>query len=191
MRKVGNVVAFYTFRDFLSHHFRRPFKVKDIEFDSMEQMIMYSKARLFNDDVQAERIMATTECQKQKRLGRKVSGFVEEIWLARRPTILFIGNREKYRQNEDLLALLLLTGNNLLVEASERDRDYGVGLSEDDPRVFDPNEWLGNNLCGETLMKVRKYFQEHKDIKSMTDKAMLFGPDHPLIDAWNELLKEN
>ena len=47
------------------------------------------------------------------------------------------------------------TGDAVLVEASPVDRIWGIGLAADDPRARDPSIWLGLNLLGFALMKVR------------------------------------
>ncbi len=66
-----------------------------------------------------------------------------------------VGCREKFRQNPPLAAALLATGDTILVEASPYDRIWGVGLKWNDPRILDQSLWLGTNLLGKALMKVR------------------------------------
>ena len=52
------------------------------------------------------------------------------------------------------------TGNRLIAEASPRDNIWGIGLGEKDPRAHDKTKWLGQNLLGEGLMKVRKRLRD-------------------------------
>ena len=61
----------------------------------------------------------------------------------------------KFTQASDLKKMLLDTNPKTLVEASPRDFVWGVGLSEDDPLILEPKNWLGPNLLGKTLMIVR------------------------------------
>jgi ribA/ribD-fused uncharacterized protein len=68
---------------------------------------------------------------------------------------MFVGCREKFRQNAELAAVLRDTGSSVLVEASPYDRIWGVGLGETDPRLADSSNWQGLNLLGKTLMRVR------------------------------------
>lgn len=161
MRTVGKVTAYYTKADFPSHHFLCKFTVKAIEFSSMEQMLMYSKAMHFGDKVNAKRIMSTDLCQAQKMIGRDVTPFDREDWLVKAPQIAYIGNIAKYRHNPRILRGLLDTGDTLLVEATKRDTLWGCGIDEDDPRIGDPTQWTGQNLHGQVQMRVRQYFVEN------------------------------
>lgn len=159
MRRWGNVTAFYSRRDFMSNHYICYFKVKGITFNCTEQFMMYCKAMLFGDADVAKLILAAKEPQAQKVLGRRVRGYVEEEWVAKREKFILIGMIEKYSQNLQERQWLLDTGDTILVEASERDTLYGVGLKEDDPRIENPYEWRGANLCGALTMKAREHFQ--------------------------------
>ena len=47
------------------------------------------------------------------------------------------------------------TGSRVLVEASPRDRVWGIGLAADDERAGSPERWQGLNLLGFALMEVR------------------------------------
>ena len=39
--------------------------------------------------------------------------------------------------------------------ASPKDRIWGIGLTEDDPRAWNKKSWRGGNLLGEILTRVR------------------------------------
>lgn len=159
MRRVGNVIAFYSYRDFMSNHYLCTFKVKGITFGCMEQMIMYTKARCFGDLMIAQAILDEPRPQAQKLLGRKVTPYIDSVWSAKRPGWVLQGMIARYEQNPDDLQKLLDTGTTLLAEASERDTLWGVGLAEDDDRIGNPYEWLGRNLCGDLNMQAREHFR--------------------------------
>ena len=59
-------------------------------------------------------------------------------------------------QHPDLRALLLGTGDQVLVEASPVDSVWGIGLAEDHPHASQPLLWPGENGLGFALMKVRQ-----------------------------------
>lgn len=159
MRRWGNVVAFYSRRDFMSNHYICNFIIKGITFNCVEQLMMFCKAMLFKDLEIAAEILKATEPQAQKMLGRKVKGYNDAVWLANREKYILIGMIQKYAQNPQELKWLMETEDAILVEASERDRTYGVGLNENDPRIENPYEWQGANLCGELTMKAREHFK--------------------------------
>jgi len=41
------------------------------------------------------------------------------------------------------------------VEASPRDRIWGIGMGRDNPSVERPSQWRGHNLLGFALMQAR------------------------------------
>ena len=47
------------------------------------------------------------------------------------------------------------TGGRVLVEASPRDRIWGIGLAAGDEQALSPERWPGLNLLGFALMEVR------------------------------------
>ncbi len=132
------------------------FVVKGQRFMCAEQYMMHGKAVLFGDAQVAERILASSSPKMHKALGRKVSGFDEKRWVQERERIVYEGNHAKFTQNADLLQLLLATAGTELVEASPTDRVWGVGLSEEDPRIHDPAQWRGQNLLGKVLTRLRE-----------------------------------
>ena len=51
--------------------------------------------------------------------------------------------------------ILFETYPKLLVEASPRDRLWGIGLGASNPKAQNPAEWRGKNLLGKCLTEVR------------------------------------
>lgn len=139
----------------LSQWFPACFVVDSIQYQSAEHFMMAEKAKLFGDlDARQEIITAATPDQA-KLLGRKVKGFVGEIWWQKRFDIVVKGNMEKFSQNEPLKNYLLSTGSTMLVEASPVDVIWGIGLAEGDDRAKSPTFWQGLNLLGFALMQTR------------------------------------
>lgn len=124
-------------------------------FTSCEQYMMYSKAILFKDEESAKKILETNNVKKQKELGRKVKYFNQEEWDKYKFDIIVKGNLLKFSQNEDIKKELLNSGEKIFVEASPYDKIYGVGLKYDNNLILDEKNWLGDNLLGKALMKVR------------------------------------
>ncbi len=117
--------------------------------------MMAEKARMFNDRDTREKIMQAATPGEAKSLGRQVRGFREEQWGAERFSLVVRGNAAKFDQNEPLRRFLCSTGTAILVEASPVDRIWGIGLAQDDPAATEPRQWLGENLLGFALMRVR------------------------------------
>ena len=142
---------------FLSNWYPCEFEVDGVKYWCTEQYMMAKKAELFNDsEVQAE-IMSSKKQKEIKDLGRKVRNFNSEIWDKNKERIVFEGNFAKFSQNETLKSMLLKTGNKVLAEASPYDKIWGIGRSvRDGWNLKNPNNWLGDNLLGFILMKVRE-----------------------------------
>ena len=118
--------------------------------------MMAEKARLFGDQMIRESILNARTPRKAKSLGRKVSGFDENVWSQHRFDIVVAGNRGKFSQNEQLGEFLRCTGSKVLVEASARDRIWGIGMDENNVNVENPRERKGLNLLGFAVMEVRE-----------------------------------
>ncbi|MFN9551066.1 MAG: NADAR family protein, partial [Pirellulaceae bacterium] len=99
------------------------------------------------------------EPRKQKKLGQQVTGFRDDLWMANRCDIVFRGNMAKFTQNPSLREVLLQTGDRQLVEASPLDEIWGIGLAANDPQAYDPCQWLGENLLGMVLERVRDHLR--------------------------------
>ncbi|CAF5152204.1 unnamed protein product, partial [Rotaria sp. Silwood1] len=59
-----------------------------IQFHCTEQYMMYPKAKLFNDDDIARKILDAKKSAKCKGLGRKVKSFNEQTWMDNRTKIV-------------------------------------------------------------------------------------------------------
>ncbi|MFE3642185.1 NADAR family protein [Streptomyces sp. NPDC059169] len=140
----------------LSQWWPAPFTVDGIEYATAEHWMMAGKARLFGDTDAERRAVEAKSPALAKKYGRLVRGFSEETWERERFGIVVEGNVHKFAQHADLRAFLLATGERVLVEASPRDRVWGIGLAADDERAHDPARWCGLNLLGFALMEARE-----------------------------------
>ena len=146
---------FFTEASPFSQWYRSDFTVSGTTFHCAEQFMMHGKARLFEDAETAAAILAADHPRQHKALGRKVKRFDDAVWRREREDIVLTGNRAKFTQRPDLLALLLATRGTTLVEASPYDRIWGIGLSASDPRAQDAATWRGQNLLGKILTRLR------------------------------------
>ena len=149
------------------------FTVDGIEYCCAEQYMMHQKAGesspacsstlthppsllvLFKDQQMAEKILATSEPRKQKALGRRVSNFDKQVWKENCKDVVRTASRAKFDQNPALMEALLATAGTTLVEASPRDRIWGIGLSANNKKALDRATWRGTNWLGEILTQIR------------------------------------
>lgn len=145
----------FFWKNYLSQWNMTPFVYNGVTYNCAEQAMMASKALLFNDLETHSLIMKASEPKEQKRLGRLVKNFKENVWNKHCKTIVEEIKYSKFKQNPKLLEKLLKT-EGILVEASPFDQIWGIGLTEDDPRALDESTWRGKNWLGECLVNVRE-----------------------------------
>src|ERR1700753_4116035 len=117
--------------------------------------MMAGKARVFGDAQALELVLAAGTPAEAKNAGRGVRGFDEDAWAAHRWELVVGGNAAKFGQDARLRAFLLGTGSRVLVEASPRDRVWGIGMGAAHDDAARPGRWLGLNLLGFALMEAR------------------------------------
>jgi len=131
------------------------FEVEGVRYLCAEQFMMAEKARLFNDSEMLESIMQTAFPKEMKAYGRAVRNFDQSIWDANCYQIVKNASKAKFTQNTELLEFLLGTRNRILVEASPRDRIWGIGMGKNNLDADNPLKWRGRNLLGFALTEVR------------------------------------
>ena len=105
----GNMIGFFTKHSKLSNHYPSIFRQDGFEFTSVEQYLMFKKAKLFEDEVHA------------KSLGRKVENFNPKVWNSMSSSYMETALKAKFQQNVGLGTFLKSTGQKLLIEASPAD----------------------------------------------------------------------
>ena len=128
---------------------KSPFKIDGIPYNCCEQYMMAEKARVFCDHAIEAEILTTGSPATQKALGRKISDFDAEKWNSVCRGIVYEGNLAKYEQNNDLRIQLLQTGKRTIVEASPRDRIWGIGMGAKNPMAKVPAKWRGRNVSNQ------------------------------------------
>lgn len=136
------------------------FTVENEYYKTAEHWMMAEKARVFKDEETRKEILKVPHPHKAKQLGRAVRNFDPKIWDQHKFDIVVEGNYHKFSQHESLQEFLLNTKNRVLVEASPRDRIWGIGMSENHQNAHNPNLWRGQNLLGFALMEVRDRLRE-------------------------------
>jgi hypothetical protein len=160
MKIKSGYALFWKTEDYMSNWHLSPFTIDGVRFNCAEQWMMYAKAMLFGDTAIAQEVLAEPIPRNQKALGRKVKGFVSEVWENECFAIMVKGCLQKFLQNPHLKEQLLATDDLVLVEASPHDTIWGIGMDENHLDATNPEKWLGLNLLGLVLMEVRRLLRE-------------------------------
>jgi len=133
-------------------------------FTSSEQLFMYLKALYFDDIETAELILLAKDPKEAKKLGRRVRGFKDSKWAEVREDLMYKAIDMKLRADPEFRHELLKDeyGDKIFVEASPYDKVWGIGLKEDDPNADNEDMWLGLNLLGKTLTRLRDDIRRNK-----------------------------
>jgi ribA/ribD-fused uncharacterized protein len=123
-------------------------------FTSTESLFMYLKAKVFRDDVMAERI-ANAHYDDAKKLGRLIQNFSDEVWERERENAMYIAIKAKLAVDEVFRDTLLSEEykGKIFVEASPTDKVWGIRRSISD--AYQGKEWRGLNLLGKMLTELR------------------------------------
>lgn len=152
-------VFFYRRDSWLSNHHPAPFVVKGRSFATVEQFYYYAKACICGETLMAEAILRESDPAKNKRQDRAMRCHDEAPWQAAKLRIMEIGTYHKYNQNLDLLAKLMSTQGNEIVEASPN-LFWGCGIDIYDPALLDAATFPGHNNLGHIISKTRSIFAE-------------------------------
>lgn len=150
----GNTLVFFGYGSAFSNFHSAPYKSDNVKYSCSEQQIQASKAKLFNDDVTAERIMAAKSPYEMKKLGGRVKNFSGQQWREAAPAIAKKAVLAKFSQNSHLKKKLLDTGDMILAEAT-RDKLWGTGVGLREAGCLDNQNWTGRGCMGDALLYVR------------------------------------
>jgi len=153
----GKLDAIPFWGGFMSNWHPSPFIIDGINYNCVEQHMMFNKAKYFGDIESAKKVLAADSPREQKKLGRKVSGFDAVQWRAVCYDICIEGVYHKFLQNEELKLKLIATGDSILIEGSPYDKIWGIGVDWEDDDCYYVERWNGDNLLGFMLMEVRDW----------------------------------
>ena len=136
------------------------------KFNSSEALFMYLKCKGFGSEKIAEKIVATdnddslqgnAKYDAVKELGRKAK-FNKAIYFEKREEWMYIALNAKYEVDEEFRKTLMdeRYKGKTFVEASDSDDIWGIGsYITDEVMAFNEDVWMGTNLLGKTLTRVR------------------------------------
>jgi len=139
-----------------SNFYPSKFVENGIEYNCSEQYFMAKKAERYKDYETLKKILNEKIPSKIKLYGRQVKNFDQKDWSLSSLQIMEQGNYLKFSQNSILKSMLRATGDKILVEASPKDKIWGIGLDENTALETPIDKWIGENKLGIALMNVRK-----------------------------------
>ena len=149
-----NCTFFFGQQSILSNFHAAPFESDGLKFTCSEQFYLYHKCLFFNDDSTALAILRTHDPRKMKSLSCHIKNIDESKWRGQAKTTMEKACALKFSQNPNLKQKLLSTQGEL-VEANKHDKFFSCGLALADPNVLEKSLWLGENILGEILEKLR------------------------------------
>ncbi|KAK6180204.1 hypothetical protein SNE40_012396 [Patella caerulea] len=157
-------VYFYGKDSVFSQHHKCEFEIDGIKLCCAEQYFMYMKADTFGDEIMKKAILESTQPVEMKRCGKKIKNYDPDEWGEKAVDVVKRGNAAKFSQNKDLRKELFATYPKILVEASPRDRRWGIGMSGKNEKAWDSKTWRGKNLLGYALTDVRDQLMRDEDL---------------------------
>ena len=151
---------------FLSADWATEIDFKGVHYNSVTQGVSVELAKFFNDNEAVKRLMSAygaIDSSYKYEDANAAKNVTIPQWESKLEELLFEVNLAKYRQYPELAQKLLETGEHELVEAEPTDLFTGTGLTLENPDIYFKSKWIGKNLMGIALQKVRKFIQTEKD----------------------------
>ena len=152
-------VRFYGQLSPFSNFYRAGFSLLGVDYNCVEQALMYNRAMNANDRRMAFLIKRETNPATMKRLGNRYRPTSDA---AKKQEHEFLADAvyQKFAENNDLKQELLNTGEKLLLECNPYDLEYSTGLAADNP-MLDNLEFTGKNVLGKILRDVRNKLHQN------------------------------
>lgn len=147
----GGGITYRGRESIFSNFYPAPFEIDEVRYNSVEQYYQHCKAVACNNLERARKIMICTDPRRIKELGDGIRNDAD--WLPNRVLTLHTGVMAKFHQNPDLAIALISTGPVKLYEATT-DKFFGCGIGLQSKK-WDKREWIGENVAGRIVMKVR------------------------------------
>jgi N-glycosidase YbiA len=152
MAEMAGVVNFYSvseeFGEF-SNFAPYPFTLDGERWPTSEH---YFQAQKFEDKAYKAKIRKSNSPTLAARMGRDRKQKLRRDWESVKVGVMRAAVLAKFTQNEDLIALLLSTGDSKLIEHTENDDYWGDG-----------GDGSGKNMLGRILMQVRESLRLSQD----------------------------
>ena len=153
--KDRNTIGFFGELNPLSNFYPAPFTLDGVQYKNTEQFIQHIKAKYFNDNTTAQKILESDTAIQCQQLSREIEGFSRNDWEENAKNLCYRGIEEKFKQNYYAKNYLLETNDRTIVESSY-DYVWGTGVPLRDDDCLNTRKWRGQGLLGEILEEVRR-----------------------------------
>jgi ribA/ribD-fused uncharacterized protein len=155
----------------LSPSYRADFSVKGLRFISVEQFMVFCKAKLFGDDTRAQQTLAASDSPALLAISRSIAGYDKNLWHSKREAYAGRAILSQIEQRPELAERL---SNDSLPFAYQNPNDLFWGIQASDATPTDAAPPIGLNAYGRLLDKARaKLLNDRAD-------AERFHPDGSL-----------
>jgi ribA/ribD-fused uncharacterized protein len=138
-----------------SNFYDTKFTLDGVNYSSAEHAYQAIKAKTFGDEQHFNKILKAKSAQSAKSFGKKVVGYNEEVWSAKKDEVMKSVLRAKFTQNLDIRKKLMDTDGKVLANSDSRDKYWGTGTSASTTMAKDPSKWKGENKLGKFIMDLR------------------------------------
>ena len=176
-REDANTIGFFGELCPFSNFYEAEFIWNGYIYHSSEQYIQHQKAKYCGDTAAANEIMSCKTALQCKCAARNIDNYIPDDWIKFATSECVKGLTAKFDQNPKLKALLLSTGDKMLVECSW-DRVWGTGYPLSKPDCLDSTNWEKQGILGSMLMTVR-------------EKLKPVAPPHALLNTYPQPLEPN
>lgn len=149
-----NVTCFFGAASPLSNFHYAKFEYDGVKFNCVEEVLQLKKASFAERPDVIQQMMTASRPSEFKYLGDSIK-LDPKQWLPEAKRIVYEACREKFTQNKHCRSILLKSKDTILAEAGP-DKTWGTGFKIPEANAFDPEKWVGENLLGKILMKIRK-----------------------------------
>lgn len=155
-KRSEHYTAFYSRHCPCSNFHPSKFTLDGIEYEHNEQYYQHQKSIVNGDTKRASAVLKASDPYDCYKIGSEVV-VKDREWENKSLEIMERGCLAKFTQNKDLAKFLLSTGNTVLLEASPVDKFFGIGMSLNNPELFQPEKWPdgATNWLGKILSKTR------------------------------------
>jgi hypothetical protein len=138
-----------------SNFYETKFTLDGVVYNSAEHAYQAIKAKTFGDEEHFKKIVKAKSAQSAKSFGKKVVGYKDEVWAAKKDEVMKSVMRAKFTQNLEIRKKLMDTDGKTLANSDSRDKYWGTGTSASTTMAKDSSKWKGENKLGKFIMDLR------------------------------------